>query len=99
AYAMNPSASAAQMRDQQHILNRAEIAIAEASNLSDKKIKPDHLTLAMFYEMKGERARSATELEAYLEENPKAPNAQELRRLINSLRATIPVASPPPNPG
>ena len=98
AYAMNPSASAEQMRDQQHILNRAEIAIAEASNLSDKKVKPDHLTLAMFYEMKSERARSATELEAYLEENPRAPNAQELRKLINSLRSPIPAPSPTSNP-
>jgi len=53
AYAMNPSASAEEARDRQHVLNRAEVAITEASNLSAKKIKLDRLTLAMFYEMKG----------------------------------------------
>jgi len=98
AYAMTPPASDEQTRDRQHILSRAEIAIREASNLSDKKVKPDHLTLAMFYEMKGDQARSATELEAYLDENPKAQNAQELRKLVNSLRSPTPAPLPPSNP-
>jgi len=90
AYAMSPSASAGDASDRQHVLARADAAIAEASNLSDKKVKPDHLTLAMFYEMKGEPTRSATELEAYLQENPKARNAGDLRKLIDKLRSTTP---------
>jgi tetratricopeptide (TPR) repeat protein len=92
AYAMNASASDEVARDRQHVLTRAEIAIAEASNLSDKRVKPDHLTLAMFYEMKGQRAQSAIELETYLQENPKAPNAEELRKLVDNLRS--PTTSP-----
>jgi cytochrome c-type biogenesis protein CcmH/NrfG len=98
AYAMNPSASEEQNRDRLHILDRTEIAIAEAANLSNKKVKPDHLTLAMFYEMKGERARSATELEAYLEENPKAQNAKELRNMVNTLRSHPPAPAPQSSP-
>ena len=94
AYAMNPSASAEEARDRQHVLNRAEVAITEASNLSARKIKPDHLTLAMFYEMKGERSRSATELETYLQENPKGRNAEDLRKLVDKLRSRTPAASP-----
>lgn len=73
AYAMNPSASGEVARDRQHILTRADIAIAEASNLSDKKVKPDHLTLAMYYEMKGQRAQLATELENLFGAEPKGP--------------------------
>ena len=94
AYAMNPSASAEEARDRQHVLNRAEVAITDASNLSARKIKPDHLTLAMFYEMKGERTRSATELEIYLQENPKDRNAEDLRKLVDKLRSTTLAASP-----
>jgi tetratricopeptide repeat protein len=99
AYAMDPSPSGETARDRQHVLNRAEIAIADASNLSDKRVKPDHLTMAMFYEMKGQRSQSATELEAYLQENPKARNAEELRRLVDSLRSPVisPSPSVPPN--
>ena len=64
------------------------------ASLSDKKIKPDHVTLAMFYEMKGEGAQSASELELYLEENPKVRNAPELRKLIDTLRAPDTAGSP-----
>jgi hypothetical protein len=95
AYAMNPSASGEMARDRQHVLNRADIAIAETSNLSDKKVKLDHLTLAMFYEMKGQRAQSATELETYLEENPKVRNVEELRKLVDSLRSPTPSPATP----
>jgi tetratricopeptide (TPR) repeat protein len=94
AYAMNTSASEEQNQNQLHVLNRAEIAITEASNLSDKRVRPDHLTLAMFYEMKGEPTRSATELEAYLQENPKVRNAEDLRKLVDKLRSSTSAASP-----
>jgi tetratricopeptide (TPR) repeat protein len=98
AYAMNPSASQEEARDRQHVLNRAEVVITEASNLSGKRAKPDHLTLAMLSEMKGDQARSATELETYLQENPKARNAEDLRKLVEKLRnpgSAVPPAVPP----
>jgi tetratricopeptide (TPR) repeat protein len=94
AYAMNPSASVEEARDRQHILSRADAAITEASKLSDKKVRPDHLTFAMFYEMKGEWTRSAAELETYLQENPNTRNAEDLRKLIAKLRSSSPVAPP-----
>jgi len=98
AYAMNPSTSAEEARDRLHILNRAEAAITEASKMSDKKVKPDHLTFAMFYEMKGERSRSATELESYLQENPKGRNVEDLRKLIEKLRSPVTEPSAPAPP-
>jgi 16S rRNA G527 N7-methylase RsmG len=94
---MNPAASAGNANDRDHVLKRADAAIAEVSSLSEKKLKPDHLTLAMFYEMKGELARSATELESYLQENPKTRNAEELRRLVEKLRSS-PTALPSVTP-
>jgi tetratricopeptide (TPR) repeat protein len=84
AYSIN---SATETSDREHILNRAAVALTEASSLSDKRLKPDHLTLAMLYEMKDERGRAATELESYLSENPNARNAEDLRQSIKKLRS------------
>lgn len=47
----------------------------------------------MFYEMKGDRAKSATELEANLQENPKAKNAEDLRKLVDKLPSPVPAGS------
>jgi tetratricopeptide (TPR) repeat protein len=84
AYSIN---SATETSDREHILNRAAVALAETSSLSDKRLKADHLTLAMLYEMKDERGRAATELESYLSENPNARNAEDLRQSIKKLRS------------
>jgi tetratricopeptide (TPR) repeat protein len=66
------------------LLSRAEIALNQASTLSENKVKPDAMTMAMFYEMKGEPERAAAELEAYLKKtslkNP-APIQNEIKRL------------------
>ena len=42
------------------LLSRAEIAMAQASSLSENKLKPDSMTLALFYELKGEPERAAS---------------------------------------
>jgi tetratricopeptide (TPR) repeat protein len=84
AYSIN---SATGTGDREHLLNRASVALIQASNLSDKRLKADHLTLAMFYEMKEERDRAASELESYLLENPNARNAEDLRQSIKKLRS------------
>jgi tetratricopeptide (TPR) repeat protein len=88
AYAIVPSSSETAASDRQYILSRAEISLTQASNLSDKKAKPDHLTLAMFYEMKGDYNRAAKELEDYLHENPNAKNADSLKIIIKRLRSS-----------
>ena len=87
AYAIAPSSSDTAASDRQYILSRAEISLTQASNLSDKKSKADHLTLAMFHEMKGDQARAAKELEDYLQKNPNLKNADNLRTIIKRLRS------------
>jgi len=54
--------------------------------LSGKKIKADSMTLAMFYELKGELVRAADELEDYLQKKPEAKNAEAIRQEITRLR-------------
>jgi len=66
------------------LLSRAEIALNQASTLSENKVKPDAMTMAMFYEMKGEPERAAAELEAYLKKTQlknSAPIQNEIKRL------------------
>lgn len=77
------------------LLKQAEQAISQASELSDKKMKVDAVTLALFYEMKGEPARAADELEDYLKKNPAAKNAEELKTEIARLRSKVTNKSPP----
>ena len=69
------------------LINEAELALTRASELSNKKVKADAVTLAMFYEMKGEPARAADELEGYLKKNPTAPNLRALTAEISRLRS------------
>jgi tetratricopeptide (TPR) repeat protein len=87
AYTIAPSSSATADSDRKYLTNRAELSLAQASELSDKKAKADHLTLAMFYEMKGDYTRAAKELEGQLQENPNAKNAESLKTIIKRLRS------------
>lgn len=95
ATTIDPTASAQAAADRAFFLNRAEIALTQASDLSDKKLSADHLTLATFYEMKNERERAAEELEQYLRKAPDAPNADAIREAIKRLRSAAGEAKPP----
>jgi tetratricopeptide (TPR) repeat protein len=88
ASTIEPTQSAAAASDREFLLARAEVALTQASELSGKKLTADHLSLALFYEMKGERSRAADELEQYLRKNPDAGNADSLREAIKRLRET-----------
>lgn len=68
------------------LLSNADEELTEALRLSDNKAKPDSLTLALFYEMKGEPERAAKELESYLSKAPQAKNADALKNEIKRLR-------------
>jgi len=68
------------------LINRADQALTQALNLSDNKAKPDSLTLALFYDLKGEPERAATELESYLRKAPQAKNSEALKSEIKRLR-------------
>ena len=70
--------------DRSYLLSRAEIALTQASSLSENKLKPDTMTMALFYELKGEPERAAAELESYLKKTPlknPAPIQNEIKRL------------------
>ena len=97
AYALNPSSSDG-MNPREYFLNKADLALKHASNLSDNKVRADHLTLAMFYEMKGDQARAAKELEEQLQANPTSRSADDLRNAIKRLRGPAGIASPPTKP-
>jgi TolA-binding protein len=68
------------------LLGRADQALAQALSQSDNKMKPDSPTLALFYEMKGEPERAATELESYIRKTPQARNAEAIKNEIRRLR-------------
>lgn len=72
--------------DRSHLLSRAEIALSQAANLSENKLKPDTMTMALFYELKGDPERAAAELESYLKKNPQLKNSAALQNEIKRLR-------------
>ena len=72
--------------DRSNRLSRAEIALSQAANLSQNKLKPDSMTMALFYELKGEPERAAAELEAYMKKTPQLKNSPALQNEIKRLR-------------
>lgn len=84
--AANTSDSAPSTEDRPTLLSRAEVAMNQASTLSENKLKPDSMTLALFYELKGEPDRAATELESYMKKTPQLKNSEPLQNEIKRLR-------------
>ena len=80
--------------ERSHQLSRAEIALSQAANLSENKLKPDTMTMALFYELKGDPERAAAELESYMKKTPQLKNStalqNEIKRLRDKARATKP---------
>ena len=72
--------------DRSFLLGRAEVAMSQAATLSENKSKPDSMTLALFYDLKGEPEKAATELESYLQKNPQLKNSEPLKNEIKRLR-------------
>ena len=72
--------------DRAYLLSRAEVAISQAVTLSDNKLKPDSMTLALFYDLKGEPEKAASELESYVQKNPQLKNAEAIKSEIKRLR-------------
>ncbi len=86
ATALIHQAAAASTDDRAHLLSRAETAIKEAASASDNKSKPDSITLALFYELKDQPERAATELESYVQKNPQLKNQAAIQSEIKRLR-------------
>jgi hypothetical protein len=72
--------------DRAFLLSRAEMAMVQAANLSENRLKPDSMTLALFHELKGEPDRAAAELESYVQKNPQLKNSEPLQNEIKRLR-------------
>ena len=78
------------------LLGRAEIAINQAATLSENKLKPDSMTLALFHELRGDPAKAAAELESYVQKNPQLKNSEPLQNEIKRLREKARTAQPNP---
>ena len=72
--------------DRDFLLSRAEAAIAQAANLSENRLKPDSMTLALYHELRGEPDRAAAELESYMQKSPQIKNSEALQNEIKRLR-------------
>jgi tetratricopeptide (TPR) repeat protein len=86
ATALVHQAASASANDRSYLLSKAEAAIGQAATASDNKAKPDSMTLALFYELKGQPERAATELESYVQKNPQLKNSAALQGEIKRLR-------------
>ncbi|MDX6443145.1 MAG: hypothetical protein QOH71_219 [Blastocatellia bacterium] len=75
------------INDTKPLLVKADEALAKAADLSKGKMKADHLTLGMLYELKGEAGRAADELDEYLRKSPNAANAGEIKAHVRTLRS------------
>ena len=84
--AANTNESAPSTEDRTYLLSRAEIAMTDAARLSENKLKPDTMTIALFYELKGDPERAAAELESYLRKTPQIKNSAAIQAEIKRLR-------------
>jgi hypothetical protein len=84
--AANTSESAPATENRSYLVGRAEVAISQAANLSENKVRPDSMTMALFYELKGEPERAAAELESYIRKTPQLKNSLPLQNEIKRLR-------------
>lgn len=72
--------------DRVYLLGRAEVVLSQAASLSDNRAKPDTMTMALFYDLKGQPDKAAAELEAYLQKNPQLKNSAAIQSEIKRLR-------------
>lgn len=77
--------SAPATENRSYLISRAEVALAQAADLSENKLKPDTMTMALFYELKGQPEKAATELESFLKKNPQIRNSAAIQSEIKRL--------------
>jgi tetratricopeptide (TPR) repeat protein len=78
------SGNSATVRDA--LYRSAEEALTQAFDLSGRRLPEVYLYRALIFEKRGERARSADELEQYLQANSGVENADAIRQAIRKLR-------------
>jgi tetratricopeptide (TPR) repeat protein len=86
--------SALATENRSYLLGRADLALAQAADLSENKLKPDTMTMALFYELKGEPEKAAAELESYLKKSPQMKNSAAIQDEIKRLREKAKTKTP-----
>jgi len=70
--------------------DEAEKELTAAVGMGGNEMAEAHRILAIIYSSRGDKRRMATELDTYLKINPTAPDAEQLRKLLDSAVATPP---------
>jgi len=73
---------------------KAEKELTTAINTGGPEFKEAHRLLAIIYSSSGDKLRAAAELETYLKLAPKAPDADQLRKVIEEFKASANQKSP-----
>jgi tetratricopeptide (TPR) repeat protein len=66
--------------------DEAEKELVTAVGMGGKEMAEAHRILAIIYSSRGDKKRAATELETYLQINPSATDAEQLRKVIQQLK-------------
>ncbi len=98
ASTISPSSSRNSAAESDFLYRRAEEALTQAFDLSGRRLPEVYLYRALIYEKRGERARSADELEQYLQANSGAENAEAIRQAIRKLRDPAATSQAVPSP-
>lgn len=80
------------------LYRQAEEALTQALDLSGRRLPEVYLYRALIFEKRGERARSADELEQYLQANSGAENSEAIREAIRKLRDPASTSHAVPSP-
>jgi len=70
-------------------LEEAEKSFKEAYAVGGVQARAAHLYLASIYDKRKDYQKAIEELEAYLRENPKAPNAGKIREAVSKLKSKL----------
>jgi len=66
--------------------DEAEKELSTAVTMGGNEMAEAHRILAIIYSSRGDKKRMAAELEAYLKLNPTAPDAEQLKKVLESLK-------------
>jgi len=69
--------------------DEAEKSFKEAYAVGGSQARAAHLYLASIYDKRKEYQKAIDELESYLRENPKAPNAEKIREAVGKLKGKL----------
>jgi tetratricopeptide (TPR) repeat protein len=67
--------------------DEAEKELTKAISMGGKEMMEAHRILAIIYSSKGDKKRAAVEIETYLKINPSAPDADQLRKALQQMKA------------